>query len=52
VDLVVPRAELHTTIAALLRYLRPAPARAAARQAQGRAAKALAAPPTSEATGA
>jgi acetyl-CoA carboxylase carboxyl transferase subunit beta len=35
VDLVVPRAELHAMIAGLLRYLRPAPVRAAARQAQG-----------------
>ena len=37
-DLVVPRAELHTTLAALLRYLRPAPARAATRVAVALAA--------------
>jgi acetyl-CoA carboxylase carboxyl transferase subunit beta len=52
VDLVVPRAELHTTIAGLLRYLRPAPVRAAARQSQGRIAKSQAALPAAEATGA
>ena len=39
-DLVVPRAELHTTFVGLLRYLRPAPARAALRQAAGRSVSA------------
>jgi acetyl-CoA carboxylase carboxyl transferase subunit beta len=33
VDLVVPRAELHATLAGLLRYLRPAPTRARRRAA-------------------
>jgi acetyl-CoA carboxylase carboxyl transferase subunit beta len=40
VDLVVPRTELHATIAGLLAYLRPAPGRSAARSLAARRASA------------